>query len=119
MGCIGGHRAQRAFAHRNHLIVIDCPGPTRTDFIHQAFDTVLQKASSPFADGMLVDAQFRCHHLARQAVGAAKNETAALRQGPRNPMTPDLVLEIRSLIRTQDYSLSWSPRRIDYHRAPA
>ena len=49
---------KRALNDGGDLIIIDCPGSARTGLVQQPFDTVLQKASTPLADGVLTEAEF-------------------------------------------------------------
>jgi hypothetical protein len=91
-------RLKRAFNNGGDLIVVDCARTARTFFVQKAFNSVLQKASPPFSDGVLMNAQFGGYHLAGQSSGTAKYDPAAFGKRPRYAMTPDLSFEIRSLV---------------------
>ena len=71
-------RAERAFDNGGNLVVLDRSRSDGTGFIHEPFDTVLQKPPTPFADGMLVDAKLTRNGLARNAISALQNNPAAL-----------------------------------------
>jgi hypothetical protein len=53
------------------LIVIDCPRSARTGLVQQPFDAVLQKASTPLPDRVLMDAEFARNGFARNAIRAS------------------------------------------------
>jgi hypothetical protein len=107
---------KRALNDGGDLIIIDCPGSARTGLVQQPFDAVLQKASAPFADGVLMDAEFARNGFAGHAIGASEDNTAAFGQRPRRAMATNLPFEIRPFIRPQDQGSNRTSRRIGHNR---
>ena len=66
----------------------------------ETFETISAVArtrlSEPLPDRMLMHPELRCDDLVRQALGAAQDHPAALRQGARDPVPAPLPLQIRS-----------------------
>lgn len=89
---------KRALNSGGELIVVYCARPAGALFVQKAFNSVLQKASPPFSDGVLMNAQFGGDRLAGLSLGTAKYDPAAFGKRPRYTMTPDLSFEICSLI---------------------
>lgn len=96
---IGRRRAQRPLDYSGDVIVIDCARPAGARLIEQLVDMIGQKAPTPLADRMLVNAKFCRYDLALQTLGAAQNNPASLRERARRPVPPHLSLKIRTLIR--------------------
>ena len=76
---IGRRRAQRTLNDGSNLIVVDRSRPPGSRLIQQAIDAALEKTPTPLADRVLVKAEFARYGLARHAVRAAQDHTAALR----------------------------------------
>src|SRR5262245_13756246 len=109
---------KRALNDGGDLIIIDCPGSARTGLVQQPFDAVLQKASTPLADGVLMDAEFARNEFAGQAIRASEDNTAAFGQRPRRAMATNLPFEIRPFIRAQDQGSNRTSRRVGHDPAP-
>ena len=101
MGGVGRRRAQRSLDHGRNLIIVDRARPARTRPVQQAFDTILEKTPAPFANRVLVHAEFGRNGFAREAVGTSQNDPASLRQRAGHAMSPNLPFQIRSFLRTQ------------------
>ena len=95
-------RTKRQIA--DDLIIIDRPRPAGSGLVQQPFDTILQKATSPLANHMLVHAQLGCDHLALDAVRAAQDDPASLRHRPSHPSPAHLPFQILALFRFQKQS---------------
>ena len=78
----------------------------------------LQKAPTPRADRVLMDAEFARNRFAGHAIRASENNTATFRQRPRHAMATNLSFEIRPLIRTQDQGSNRTACRIGHRLAP-
>jgi hypothetical protein len=87
-------RAQRPLDHGSDLIVVDRSRSAGASLIKQTIAATLQKSATPLANGVLVEAEFSCHILARQAIRAPQNDAAPLRQGSGNSVTTNLPLQI-------------------------
>jgi len=92
MGRIRRLRSQSSLDHRGDLIILDRSWPARPSFIQQAFNTILQEASAPLANRVLVHAQLSGHDLAMDAVSAAQDDPVSFRHRARHPSTTDLPL---------------------------
>jgi hypothetical protein len=110
---------ERALDDGGDLIVIDCPRSARTGLVQQPFDAVLQKASTPLPDRVLMDAEFARNGFARNAIRASQDNATAFGQRPRHVMATNLSFEIRPFIRTQDQRSNRTPRRVGHNLAPA
>ena len=107
-----------ALDDRGDLIIIDRSRSAGTSFVQQALDAVLQKASTPLSDCVLVEAEFARDGFARDAIRASQDDAAAFRQRPRHAMAANLPLKIGPLIRIQDQRSHRAPRRIRHNLAP-
>src|ERR1700746_672588 len=103
---------KRALNDGGDLFIIDGPGSARTGLVQQPFDAVLQKASTPLADGVLMEAEFARDRFAGHAIRASEDNTAAFGQRARRAMATNLPFEIRPLIRTQDQGSNRTSHRI-------
>jgi hypothetical protein len=72
-------RGERVLDHRRDLIVINATGPTRARLIKKAVDPILQEPAPPFADRVFVHAKLYTDSFAGKPIGAAQDDTAALR----------------------------------------
>ena len=75
--------------------VLRAPRTPRTRRVRQSLDTILRETPPPLADGAVVRAGFRRHRLARQAIGAAQDDAAAVRHPPRHPAAAHPALKER------------------------
>jgi hypothetical protein len=114
-----GRGPERALDDGGYLIVIDCPGSPGTSLIQQSFNAILQKASAPFADRVLMEADFARNGFAWNAIRASQDDATAFGQRPRHAMATNLSFKIRSFIRTQDQRSNRTPRRVGHSLAPA
>jgi hypothetical protein len=94
---IAGNRTQRPLDHGRHLIVVDRPGPARSGFVQQTLHAILEEATPPFADRVLMHTQFGRDDLAGNAVGATKNDPAPLGHGSRHTLPAHLPFEVVTL----------------------
>src|SRR4029453_2723030 len=62
------------------LVILGLGGPARPPLIEQAVDTILEKTPAPFANRVLVHAEFGRNRFAREAVGTPQKDPASLRQ---------------------------------------
>ena len=110
--------AEGALDHRGHLIVVDRPRSARTGLIQQAFDTIRHKAPTPLSDRVLVEPEFIGDAVTRQAIRTSKDDTAAFRQRPRNPVAANLAFKIGPLVRAQDQGGDRAPHSVRHNLAP-
>jgi hypothetical protein len=70
---------QPALDHGRNLIITNGSRSARAGLIQQTCGAVLQKTATLLADRVSVDPEFSGHRLARDAIGAAQDDPAALR----------------------------------------
>jgi hypothetical protein len=79
MGSISRYRTERTFDHSSNLIIIDRSWSTRTGLIQEPFDAALQKAPTPLANGVLVQAKLVGNGLAGYTFRTPEDNPAPIR----------------------------------------
>jgi hypothetical protein len=71
--------AQRPLDHGGNLIIIDRSRPAGASLVKQTIAAILQKAATPLANCVFVEAELGSHIFARFAVRTSQNDAASLR----------------------------------------
>ena len=86
-------RPEGALDDRGDLIVINCPRSAGTSLVQQPVDAVLQKASTPLPDRVLMEAEFARNGFTRDAIRASQDNETAFGRRPRRAMATNLSFE--------------------------
>ena len=115
VGRVHRRRGERSLDHLCHLLVLDGPRAPRAGFVRQALDAVLDEAAAPFAHRVLVHPDLCGHRLVAKPVRATQDHAAAIGQGARHTVAPNLCFQKRPFLIAQDQGRQ-RPSRTARHR---